>query len=56
MRDFFEKALVVVGLLLVGAVAGVILLTMIDPACGPLGDDQISCARQLADDLRSGGR
>lgn len=55
MRGLLEQVWVVVGLLLVGAVAGVLVVVALDPDCGPGGDEQRDCAADIADDL-GGGR
>lgn len=45
----------VLGLMLVGAVVGVVAVLAADPACGPDGDSQHECAAEVARDL-TGGR
>lgn len=55
MATIREQVWVAVGLMLVGALVGVLVVVAMDPDCGPDGDSQKACARQVADDL-GGGR
>lgn len=52
--SILERVLVTVGLLACGAVAGVIVVMMLDPTCGPGGEEQKACAAEIADDLKGG--
>ena len=55
MKRILGQVWLVVGLLAIGALGGVLVVTMLDPACGPWGDEQKACAAEIADDL-TGGR
>lgn len=50
----WEKLFVAVGLMGIGALAGVIVVMMLDPDCGPDGDSQKACAAEIADDVLGG--
>lgn len=51
-----QNASIIAGLLLCGALMGVIVVMMIDPDCGPSGYDQTACAGEIVRDLKPGAR
>lgn len=51
MREIFKTVAVAVGLMAIGAAIGVLVVLMLDPACGPDGKSQRECGAELIDTL-----
>lgn len=55
MRERMTMVLIGLGLMVVGALAALVVVIAIDPACGADGDSQRACVADLMLDL-TGGR
>lgn len=51
-----QNAAIILGLMLCGALMGVLVVMAIDPACGPSGIEQAECATEIMRDLHPGRR
>lgn len=56
MREMLKTAAVAMGLMAIGAAIGVIVVLMLDPACGPDGESQRQCGAELIDTLLGNDR
>ena len=50
----FDRVAAIIGLLLAGALIGLVLVATLDPACGPTGDEQNECMTEFMTDLMGG--
>lgn len=55
MRSILGQVGTALLLMAIGAAAGILVVSMIDPACGPGGDEQRACGRELIEDLTGTG-
>ena len=56
MSVVMQNVGIISGLMLIGALMGVLFVMAIDPACGPSGTQQLECGTQILEDLLPGRR